>query len=568
MSTWGGRDRRAQGDVIALVLLVAVTVAGATTVVALGGEAITGIQDAATTGAAEQSMTQFDSKTSLVAHGESAVQRVTLAGSADATRSVDPDAGWMNVTVRNTTDGTVRTVLTNTTLGAVVYREGDTTVAYQGGGVWRRTDNGSTMVSPPEFHYRETTLTLPLVTVSGDARLDGEVVIRRNGTSTAVFPDASAGRSNPLTRGRVVVTVRSRYYEAWGRFFEQRTGGNVTVDHAAGTATIVLQTPVETQTVTGAVVSGSGTGSITIQNGAYIDSYNSSNGTYASTGGLETTVVASDGVKLENDADLDGDIESGADVKLEDDARVRGNVSYTGSLTIEGSATVDGWTAANASVDDLDPVDGLIDQRREEFADSNDNDQTTAIDDSTDTLNDCGSGCTLTAGRYYVHGFTLQNSERLEIDTSGGPVEVVVLGDITLQDGAVVNVTGGGVARFYLEEKVTIQDQANVTVTDQRAPGLWLYMNPSKQAKVQGESTFVGVIYGPGGDGGSGVDITIQNQAEVYGGVVGAVNTIQNGIELHFDRALLNERAIPGGAALPRITYLHVSVTEIEVSED
>ncbi|MFC7136785.1 hypothetical protein ACFQRB_10360 [Halobaculum litoreum] len=58
------------------------------------------------------------------------------------------------------------------------------------------------MVSPPEFHYRGTTLTLPLVRVAGDRRLDEEVVVRRANASTAVYPDASAGYANPSTTGR------------------------------------------------------------------------------------------------------------------------------------------------------------------------------------------------------------------------------------------------------------------------------------------------------------------------------------------------------------------------------
>ncbi|MFC7136786.1 hypothetical protein ACFQRB_10365 [Halobaculum litoreum] len=139
----GPRGRRAQGDVIGIVLLLAITVIGAGTVVAFGGDAIDGIRESATTGAAEQSMTQFDSKASLVAHGESDTQRVRLAGAADGERVVDADAGWMNLTVRNATTGAVEEELGNVTLGAVVYRDGDASVAYQGGGVWRQSADGA-----------------------------------------------------------------------------------------------------------------------------------------------------------------------------------------------------------------------------------------------------------------------------------------------------------------------------------------------------------------------------------------------------------------------------------------
>ncbi|MFC7136784.1 hypothetical protein ACFQRB_10355 [Halobaculum litoreum] len=35
-----------------------------------------------------------------------------------------------------------------------------------------------------------------------------------------------------------MITVGSTYYEAWGRFFEQRTSGDVVVDHGNETATV------------------------------------------------------------------------------------------------------------------------------------------------------------------------------------------------------------------------------------------------------------------------------------------------------------------------------------------
>ncbi|MFC7194689.1 hypothetical protein ACFQL4_08535 [Halosimplex aquaticum] len=59
----------------------------------------------------------------------------------------------MNVTIYNQSADETKT-LTNVTLGAVRYENGDHDIAYQGGGVWKGTEAGTTMLSPPEFHFR------------------------------------------------------------------------------------------------------------------------------------------------------------------------------------------------------------------------------------------------------------------------------------------------------------------------------------------------------------------------------------------------------------------------------
>ncbi|WP_248897569.1 DUF7289 family protein [Haloplanus halobius] len=233
------RDRQAQSEPLAVILLVGLTLVGAGTVVVFGANAIDESATSVDVAQAEHAMTQLDSKASLVAHGSSDSQRVSLRENGRGTTSVDNDAGRMTVRIINGTHGN-ETIL-NETLGAVRYDRGRTTMAYQGGGVWRSDGSGSTMVSPPEFHYRQGTLTLPLVRVRSDGFTGRSARITQTTPVEGKYPNAS--RSNPLTQGRVTVTVQSDYYEAWGAFFEDRTTGDVTYDHAEQTAKIELQTP-------------------------------------------------------------------------------------------------------------------------------------------------------------------------------------------------------------------------------------------------------------------------------------------------------------------------------------
>ena len=62
-------DQSGQSNTLAVVLLVGITLTGTAVVVTFGSTAVGETQAAADLGQAEQAMTQFDSRTSLVAHG-------------------------------------------------------------------------------------------------------------------------------------------------------------------------------------------------------------------------------------------------------------------------------------------------------------------------------------------------------------------------------------------------------------------------------------------------------------------------------------------------------------------
>ena len=243
-------DHRSQSTTIGIVLILGITLLGTGLVVGYGTQAIGDTERVTTLSKVEHSLTQFDSQAAIVALGESSVQRVDLGDARDGTFSADGDAGWMRVVHRNATGNGNDTELYNASMGTVRYRNGATSIAYQGGGVWRRTGNGSTMLSQPEFNYRGGTLTLPAIRIVNDASASGETTafLRGGEDSSQVYPNASESYSdgrnytNPVMKGSVAVTVKSQFYEGWADFFRGRTAGNVSVDHSARTATVELLT--------------------------------------------------------------------------------------------------------------------------------------------------------------------------------------------------------------------------------------------------------------------------------------------------------------------------------------
>ena len=254
---------RAVSSNLGLVLLLALTIVGAGVVVGIGGTAFDDIRHQTSVDRAEHAITLLDARTAVVGLGEGSTQTVRLGRTTSGDYAAESDTGWLKITHTNYTAGETETVY-NESLGSVSYRTGGTTVAYQGGGVWRHQAGGTSMVSPPEFHYRGTTLTLPVLRVRSDDAATGETTatVRRDGPLTRVYPTEVATDTdgvgapydtenadgsirqydNPVRNGTVSVTVHSEYYEGWADYFRSRTTGNVSVDDGNRTATVVLET--------------------------------------------------------------------------------------------------------------------------------------------------------------------------------------------------------------------------------------------------------------------------------------------------------------------------------------
>jgi hypothetical protein len=246
---------RAQSEVIGVVLVLGLVLAGTVAVVTLGSMAITDTQTQSELRSAEQAMTVFDSQAATVALGQTDQRSVSFGASGEY--DVEPTNGRL-VIEHHGWDGPGSTeVVYDEPLGAVVYRNQGTRIAYQGGGVWRQGPNGGTrMISPPEFHYRDGTLTLPALRTVGGGGAAGtaSAQITENVRASPVYPndtspaddpaqyDASQDYANPIENGQVMVKVQSPYYEAWADYFRSRTEGTVDEYASNRTAAVSLVT--------------------------------------------------------------------------------------------------------------------------------------------------------------------------------------------------------------------------------------------------------------------------------------------------------------------------------------
>ncbi|PSP47824.1 hypothetical protein BRC75_08650 [Halobacteriales archaeon QH_7_69_31] len=355
-------ESRAQTNPVAVALLTGLVVTGALTVVVFGGGVIDEVSNSAATERAAQEMTQFASETAAVALGGSERRRVDFSAT-EGTLTTQPDASW--ICIQNGTADDRQLVLPEsddssetceddrTAMGAAVYDTGDGRVAYEGGGVWTSdTDGNSRMVSPPEFHYRGETLTLPVVQLDGDVRASGPQV----GLVATAGATDRVDISNPLPEdsGSVYVTVGSEFYQAWGRFIAERTDGRVVeLDHDAETVSVELVVPSPVTIDNAIQAGGDGSGAIKVQN-LSVDSYDSTtHSSYSSSNANDDGAVITDGGVNPIEGTVGGNvytIRRAKKVKIASTGRVNGSVHSQRKVEVAGSGVVEGDIFAEQKV--------------------------------------------------------------------------------------------------------------------------------------------------------------------------------------------------------------------------
>ena len=466
------RCERAQSEVLGTVLLLGVTILVVGSTVALGSVALTDSQQTADLQRVEGAMTQFDSKASLVAHGESPTQMVQMDVGRTADFRVDEDAGWMRIEVE--TDEGENDINETVRFGAVVYESGSETVAYQGGGVWRSNADGSWMVSPPEFHYRGSggteTLTLPLVTIEdGDGPLADTVRITdTEQPSERIFPSKSG--SNPLLGGNVTITVESDYAEAWGRFFESRT--DASVESLDGNRTrIRLPTEIESSQVTQSLFglnTGSGFNEQTL-----MEDINSFNAASYDSRDYPPSEATGDNVRVYADGGIDGGAPGQLDVEhINIGGTLSGSDVHPSTSALESAADLVTEEAVGTTrhVDMSGEITDRIETFRSTFNDLNE----TATDGDPESYEDTASSIELGAGE----------TEALDSTYVDGPVSV---------EGGALTVEGD----LHVNETVDLREGGTLIVNGDLYVGEGLEvvtstMETHGSLTVNGNATFSG----------------------------------------------------------------------------
>jgi len=563
---------------VAVVLLVGIVAIGSIGILIIGGAAVSENRDDASDERTKQAFQNLDSEIDSVARQEGSSREVDLALSDDQGGAVrEADTSRIVVTRSNITAGNTDE-LVNRSIGSIVYSSGGETYAIQSGGVWRGTGNGTEMVSAPPITYATTeygtepTLTIPIVETAGDRRLASDRVRITHNETISPLNDVTVVEGD-----LVVVRIRSEYYVGWGKYFSQITNdAAVEYDHANETAIVKMIVPTVAPPVEGGVVMGAAAGTLKLKQDSKVDSYNSTEGPYSTSQGGDTRVVSAGDVDLKQNATVQGNLEIAGDANFDQDSEVQGNFKHESSSSLDyhdaPSTHVTGWRNDNATVGTRTAVDGVIDRNLMLVRDGNDN--ATASNISNGQLQGCNTagGCRLESGAYYLEEVSLDNTDELILDTTGGEIYLVVKNEFQIDDDARVRVVGPGRVSIYVDSETGSKDfamfqDAEVTVQDDRAPQLWVYMDSDAEARLRQRAEFTGVIYGPApaNTEGAEIDMSTSDEVHVYGAVVGDVAPITQEVAVHYDEALATETPVRTATAVPRITFLHASVYRVDV---
>lgn len=589
-----GDGEKSQSEVLGFILIIGIMMASIAILVAVGSHAMSDTEEHLTDQRAEKALTQFDSKAALVALDEADTQRVAFPIDEGERFRIAEDAGELRVTITNRTDDSAEEVM-SVELGALIYEQNGEKLAYQGGGVWRPEAQGELMVSPPEFHYRDGTLTLPAITVTGDEQL-GETAQVRHDYVERHFPNASvANRTNPLTNHQVDVTVQSEYYRGWGEYFTERTDGDVDYDPANNEVTVTLVSPVDVDEVTAASASLSAGGEFNVSGNSasacdaaedvFTDSYNSSEGTYCSQfDGDEPPGKAGD-VVYGKDIDISdgtggsnfyGDIRSGQTVTV-DDSEGEGQPSVWGDIEYVENCIADQEEQEESCEQRIhEDSDGEVNQI-DEITLTNEVDWfvETSMDQlqtNADEINPEIEGERLESGVYYFDRIDLDT--HLELDTSEGEIVLAVNEYVHLAEEAEIEVTGDEHVELFIngdgvtDDELILPNNANITNANDDATKFRLYGKSDFDATIGGGGSgnlarFVGVMYAPPGSHGDG-SVTLDG-GEVFGGILTGTTTVRGG-SIHYDEALEGKKIVPEDAFIIRVTYLHVTENRIEIT--
>ncbi|MFD1645147.1 DUF7289 family protein [Haloarchaeobius litoreus] len=590
---FGPSERRAASAIVGLVLLFGMVMVGA------------GLILMASMSATEEVQQQNELNNAELSLQEASVRLRTLSfQDSDDVASFDL-SGRNSDDVRIETNGNLTFRLNGEAactarmeLGSIIYRNDEgQSVAYQAGGVWRDSGDGVNIVSPPDLTYQTDqidgrtvrSIDFPVVNVQGDLQSSsGEVTARQidddgPGLDQQLCLPVSENSTIDRVRSMTITVENNTYYEAWERYLDDEFGEEVLdkeIDHDNRTLryTVPLgqdlspeEFTVENAQVLGGFYSGSAAGEINLKRHGLIDSYDGSQGTYASQpeNWGEGNIYTNSEIDITNSR-VNGTIYSGSGVELSGgNCEVTGNVYFnnttgSGLNDVGGSSCVAGETDNGTHIPPLPDVDEQIEAALNTTAGANHNNRTGVIQNNVTTLS-MGDTATLESpGVFYLDSLTVPEDATLVLDTTNGDIVLAVEGNVDVAPGAEIRVQGDGQVRVFAGGESGEQlelDSSRVGVHDgtqytNRSAGFWFYCKSGCSGEFLDGSEFTGVVYGPGNDGGQ---FGIGRDSEVFGALaVDRIDTTagNNGVgntraELHFDTSVQTAEFDRDGDGVP-----------------
>jgi Mg-chelatase subunit ChlD len=230
-------NARGVSQVVGYILLLAIVITGSIGVLVVGAPAIETVTEEQDERQASIVLQHMDSKfASLSTSGGKSQAEIDLSSTSPRSYTLDR-SGWLNVTVNDDT-----ACAANMTLSSVRFADGATTMGYEGGGVWRKQGSGSAMVTAPALQYRDGSINIRLVNLTGSFdRGYSEARLRKESSRNRTFWVRQRLNAGDCVRpNNVTIAVQSDFYQAWGTYLTQEFETTAEVYRSNQTAIIRL----------------------------------------------------------------------------------------------------------------------------------------------------------------------------------------------------------------------------------------------------------------------------------------------------------------------------------------
>lgn len=209
-------DSRGQSEAAGVVLLLGIVILSLGALGALGANSFDETEAGVSIEIAQHELTRLAGEIEDVTLGGAPVKTVSLeldGADGKGTTIVRETAGNISVSVGDDP-------IYSENLGVIEYENSGVRIAYQAGGVWRQNPAGhSEMVLAPPYtkeNLSTATLSIPITVVIGVDGLSNGAVIERVDTQR-LYPELEVSEGESVR-----ITIQSRYYRAWGRYFVER----------------------------------------------------------------------------------------------------------------------------------------------------------------------------------------------------------------------------------------------------------------------------------------------------------------------------------------------------------
>ena len=231
----------------------------------------------------------------------------------------------------------------------------------------------------------------------------------------------------------------------------------------------------------------------------------------------------------------DGDIQGNGDFRGDEESAVKGDVQVKGNIS--GGGGISGDAISGGPGVTLDSVDPLVDQVAADLSGSNDNG---TLDPSIvgpgPSIGVSGSK-TISSGDYYVTEMSLGEEAMLVLDTTGGPIQIVIhSGDFSMSEESSIEIVGDNPVTIYMsgnDANFDMDEESSITNNDGRADLFGVVMKSNtRRFLMDEEGEYYGTIWAPD------VDVDTGEESTIYGAIIGRGVAMDEETALHYDVAL------------------------------